>query len=311
MNQIKAQVDKLLTEVSLKVESVGLIADVVLPKLVVDQYTGLIGKYGDEHLRPENDLSGGTAGYRRVDPVNYKDSIPYAIEDHGLEDLVTKRDTANIEDPFDAEIDKTVGLTQKVQISKEFAAASQMTSTAVMTKNITLAGNSQLDKFSTSNPLTVFKNAHDSHITELGLMANKAIMSLQVFNTLRNHPEILEKLGFTQQRAGLITAEEMARAMDVQMLHIAQGIYNTAKKGQTAARGAIWSKDIVFYYAPDTAMKETPSLGFKLNKRGEEERQVRKYYIDNPGATAIIVEESYQFKITMPEAGYLIKNAIA
>jgi hypothetical protein len=311
MSQIKAQVDKLLTNVSLQVSSKGLVADELLPKLVVDQYTGLIGKYGDEHLRKEDDLGGGRHEFRRVDPVDYSASISYSIEDHGLEDVVTKRDLKNIEDPFDAEKDKVTGLTQKVQINKEFALATIMTNTGVLTKNVTLAGTSQFNDYANSRPLTVFKNAHASHITELGMMANKCVMPLQVYNTLRYHPEILEKLGFTQARAGLLSAEELARALDVEKLFIAEGLYNSAKKGQTSVRAPIWNKDIVFFYAPNTAVKEEASFGFKLNMRGEESRQVKKYWIDNPGATAIIVEESYSFKVVMPEAGYLIKNAIA
>jgi hypothetical protein len=310
-SQMKAQVDKLLTNVSLQVPSQGLVADEVLPKLVVDQYTGLIGKYGEEHLRAENDLGGGRHEFRRVDPIDYKAGHGYSIEDHGLEDLVTKRDLKNIEDPFDAESDKVTGLTQKVMISKEIKIASLMTNTSILTKNVTLSGTSQFSDYNNSKPLTVFKNAHQSHITELGIMANTAVMSLSTFNTLKYHPEILEKLGFNNVRAGLITKEELARAMDIDNLLIAQGIVNNAKKGQSKTIGSIWGKDIVFYFKPQGPAKGQISLGYKLNLRGEESRQVRKYYIDNPGATAIIVEESYDYQITMPEAGYLIKNAIA
>lgn len=311
MSQMKAQVDKLLTNVSLQVASKGLIADEIFPKLVVDQYTGLIGKYGNEHLRAEDDLGGGRHEYRRVDPIDYEAGIPFSVQDHGLEDLVTKRDLKNVEDPFDAEKDKTVGLTQKVQIGKEIRAAAALTNASVITQNVTLVGNQQFSDFNNSRPLTVFKNAHDAIINGLGVQPNRAVMSLRTYNTLRYHPEILEKLGYTQQRAGLITYEEMARALDVEKLLVGSGIVNTAKKGQTASRSSIWGNSIAFYIATEEPELESINAGFKLNVRGEEERQVRKYFIDNPGATAIIVEESYDFKIAMPEAAYLIQAAIA
>jgi hypothetical protein len=311
MSQIKAQVDKLLTNVSLQVPSQGLVADELLPKLIVDQYTGLIGKYGDEHLRAEQDLGGGRHEYRRVDPIDYKAGHPFSIQDHGLEDLVTKRDLKNVEDPFAAESDKVLGLTQKVMINKELKLANLLTSTTVLTNNVTLSGNSQFNDYANSQPLTVFKNAHESHINKVGVMANSAVMSLAVFNTLKYHPQILEKLGYNQVRAGLLSKEELARAMDIDNLYVASGIINTAKKGQTSSISAIWGKDIVFYFKPQGPAKGQISLGYKLNLRGEETRQVRKYFIDNPGATALIVEESYDFQVTMPEAGYLIKNAIA
>jgi hypothetical protein len=309
--QAKAQVDKLLTNVSLQVTSQGLMADELLPKLVVDQYTGLIGRYGSEHLRDEQDLGGGRHEFRRVDPIDYTAGIPYSIEEYGLEDLVTKRDLKNVEDPFSAESDKVTGLTQKLLIGKELRLAALMTSTGVLTNNVTLSGTSQFNDYVNSAPLTVFKNAHDSIISRRGVMANAAEMTLQTFNTLRFHPQILEKLGFTWDRAGLMTEVEMAKAMDVEKLYITKGVRNTAKKGQAAVISPIWGKDIVFFVRPDSAAKEQISLGYKLNLRGEESRQVRKYQIHNPNATAIIVEEAYDFRIVDADAAYLVKAAIA
>jgi len=184
--------------------------------------------------------------------------------------------------------------------------------TSVLTKNTTLSGTSQFNDYNNSSPLTVFKNAHQSGITEVGSMLNGCVMPLNVFNTLRYHPEILEKLGFKDARAGLITVEEMKRALDVEFLFVAEGIYNNAKKGQDAVRAPIWNKDIVFYARPSGIAKEQVSLGYKLTKRGDDARQVYKYALNNPpGANGLIVHEAYQFKIVMPEAGFLIKNAIA
>lgn len=312
MAQMKAQVDKLLTNVSLKVESKGLVADEVFPTLTVDQYTGLIGKYGDEHLREEEDLGGGRQAFRRVDSVKYEDGVAYSVQDHGLEDVVTKRDYANIEDPFDAESDKTISLTQKIQIRKERIISSLLSDNTVLTNNTLLAGNQQFNDYANSTPLTVFKNAHQSHIDRIGMFANACVMSAKVFNTLRYHPEILEKLGFSQQRAGLITADEMARAIDVEKLFIGHGIYNSAKKGQSSSIASIWSNNIVMYFHPGSAGKSQVSLGYKLVKRGDNTRKVFKYALDNPpGSNAVLAYEAYDFRITNADAGFLIRNSIA
>ncbi|NDG31136.1 hypothetical protein EB118_13840, partial [bacterium] len=66
MAQTKAIVDKLLTNVSNGIFPTGYIADKVLPQLSVKQKSGLIGAYGNNHLRLNDDLIGGRAEARRA-----------------------------------------------------------------------------------------------------------------------------------------------------------------------------------------------------------------------------------------------------
>jgi hypothetical protein len=53
MSQLKAMVDKLLTNVSNGIQVRGAVAESMFPKIVSKQYSGLLGKYGKSHLRIE------------------------------------------------------------------------------------------------------------------------------------------------------------------------------------------------------------------------------------------------------------------
>lgn len=309
MSQKNAQVSKLLTDVSLQVPSVGLIADQVLPPKATKQYSGLIGKYGEEHLRDEEDTAGGNQAFRRVQSIDYKDGVAYKISKHGLEDIVTDEDRSNVEDPFDAEVDKTTGLTQKVLIRKEVLCAAKF---QTLSANVTLSGNAQWGDYANSNPIANFKNAHLASTQKFGVKFNAAVITEEMFLTLSYHPAILRNLGFADNRAGSLSVEDLKKSMLVDQLYIASGIRNTAAKGQSSTIGQIWGKDCFFLHRPASAALRQVSLGYRMHLIGKEGRQVYKYSVDNPPeSTGILIQDSYDFVLTNTDAGYRIASAIA
>lgn len=311
MAQVKAQIDKLLTNVSQGLFVEGGIADLIFPTLSVKQKTGLLAKYGKSHLRIEHSLVGGRGKYRRVEPI-VRSSSGYSVESHGLEGMVTEDDYRNVELPYKAEEDEVKGLTHHILLEKEFIVASALTSTSTLTQNVTLAGTNQLSDYNSSDPIGVFKTARLAVYDGCGLPPNKAIMDWKTMNTLAYHPAILDALGFTQNRAGQLSEAELAKALGVEKLFVGKVVYNTAKEGQTDALSPVWGKNIVFYYAPDSAAPYQQSLGYKIQLEGQGSKRVFKYAIDNPpNSTGILVDDSYQHLVSDVGAGYLVKNAIA
>jgi hypothetical protein len=311
MAQLKAQVDKLLTNVSSMYLPEGYISEEILPLLSVKQKSGKLGQYGASHLRLEHSLSGGRSAYRRVEPIT-RTSTTYDVESHGLEGLVSEDDYRNVEEPFDAEKDEVTGLSNLIWLNKEMALASALTSTSILTQNTTLTGTGQFSDYSNSDPIGVFKTARQAVYDGCGLPPNKAWMSWEVANTLAYAPAILDALGFAQNRAGQLSDAELAKAMGVEKLYIAKAKYNSAKEGQTASLATIWGKDVGFFYAPDKAAKYQVSLGYRVALSGQEQKRVFKFPVNNPpNSTGILVDDSYDFLISNALAAYLVKAAIA
>lgn len=309
MAQLKAQVDKLLTDVSVGYFPVGYIADQILPFKQVVQTSGLVGKYGKEHLRIERSYTGGRGAYRRVEAIT-RTSATYLVESHGLSSLVTEDDYRNVELPFDAEKDETEGLTAKILLEKEKVLADTLTSTATITQNVTLAGTSQYNDFANSDPLGDWKTARATIYSASGVAPNKAVMDWLTFNTVAYHPGILDALGYTQNRAGQLSPEELAKAMGVEKLLIGKVVYNSAAEGQTDVLGSVWGKNIVFYYAPDKPTKYEQSLGLHIGFA--DQRRVFKNPIKNPpNSNEILVDDHYDYVLTDVGCAYLIKNSIA
>lgn len=311
MSQLKAVQDNLLTNVSQMFVPEGYVSELVLPLVTSKEKTGKLGKYGKAHLRIEHALAGGRGQYRRVEPI-VRTTTSYEVESHGLEGLVTEDDYRNVQLPFKAEEDEVLGLSTLIWLNKESALASTLTSTSVLTQNVTLAGTQQFNDYANSDPLDVFKTARLTVRDGIGLPPNFAVMDWKVANTLAYHPGILEALGFTQNRAGQLSDAELAKALGVEKLYIAKAMYNSAKEGQSDVLAAVWGKHIVFGYAPSKAAPYQESLGYRVALEGQSQKRVFKYNVNNPpNSTGILVDDSYDFLISNALGGYLVVNAIA
>lgn len=311
MAQLKAIVDKLLTQASDAYIPEGYVSEQLLPKIQVAQKTGKLAKYTDQHLRIEHTLIGGRSAARRVESIARSQSS-YEVESHALEGMVTADDVANVDKPYDAERDEVLGLTTMLWLSKEQALANTLTSTSVLTQNETLSGSSQFSDYANSDPISKFKTARLTVYNSCGMAPDTAVMDWTTFNTLAYHPGILDALGFTQNRAGQLSEPELAKAMGVKRLLVAYAQYNSAKEGQTDVRASVWGKHIVFCVAPEKAQVYQVSIGYYVTMSGRSPRQVFKYSVNNPpNATGIIVQDDYDMLVSKAGAGYLIRNAIA
>lgn len=307
MAQTKAIVDKLLTNVSNGIFPVGYIADKCLPQLTVKQKSGLIGAYGNNHLRLSDDLIGGRAEARRADPI-LRSSATYLLESHALEGVVTQDDYANVEQPYDAEADETAGLTHLVLTNKERAFANTLFSTSVFSGRTSSPGVKYGS--SSSDPLADFKTAQNAVVDSVGMNPNAVIMSQKVFNVLKYNAQLADVLGFKYNQMGSLTTLDIANALNVEEVLIANAPYNSAKEGQSDSMTQIWADSILFYVKPKAAAKYQISLGYSMKLSGAEGREVYKYDMNNPpGSTGIIVQDVYQCKLINVGAGYLL-NAV-
>lgn len=309
MAQIKAIVDKLLTNVSSAYVPEGAIAEQVFPNLKVQEKTGLLGKYGSSHLRIETSIVGGEGKFRRVKPI-LRQTTSYNVESHGLSGLVTKDDYRMVEAPFDAEKDEVMGISSILLLEKEKVLADALTSTSNLTQNVTLSGTDQLSDYTNSDPLGVFSTARNTVKSGCGLAPNAAVMSWEVWNKLIYHPKLLALYNYVQ--AGKLSNDALAAIMGVEKLLIGQLTYNSAKEGQSDSLSAVWGKHIVFGVLPNAAQKYQVSLGYMVQMNDGSPRKVYKEAKFNPpGSTEVLVEDEYQFLLSNVAAGYLVKDAIA
>lgn len=311
MSQTSAIVDKLLTNVSRKYvpEDQSFIAEKVLTPLKTAQSSGKIASYGGEHLRISSYIVNGDTQYPQV-VSTARSSTTYQTEKHALKGYVTEEDYANVEKPFEAESDMTIDLTLKLRLEKEKALADQLTSTSVITQNVTLSGTSQLSDYTNSDPVGVFATARATVKDACGVAPIKALMSWHVWEQLRYHPDLI---AFVSQSSSVIDGlneQQLANALGVRKILIGDSFYNSSAEGQTDVLSPVWGKHIVFLVAPDTAAKTQVSAGYLVQQRNP--RRVFKAAVDDPpNSKKILVDDSYDQVITDVKAAYLVKDAVA
>lgn len=308
---IRALVDMLLTNVATGYFPDEMISEDILPEVKADHTTGKIGKFGTSHLRIVNTTIAGKGKYRQIEGVA-RDADSFHIIGHGLGDLVTREDYANVIDPFKAEADSVLVLQTLLWLEKEKALADALGNTGTLTQNTTLTGSNQYNDYLNSDPIGDFNVARQAVYDGCGVTANTAIMSYSVFNKLRFHPEMLVALGYRYDRPGALTEQELCAALEVQKLLIGKAKYNSAQEGQTSVLSDVWGKNIVFAVCPDNPAVPQVALGYTVRLNGADPRKVYKQPVFNPtGATEILVEDRYDQNLLNTKAAYLIKNAVA
>lgn len=311
MAQTSAIVDKLLTNVSSMFVPEGYISEMLLPFIGVKQKTGKLAKYGLSHLRIEQSFVGGRGKYRRVESIA-RSNVGYDIEGHGLEGLITKDDYRNVELPYKAEEDEVLGITSHLWVEKEKSLADVLSNTSTIDQNVTLSGTSQLSDYNNSDPLAVFSTARAAVRAGCGMAPNIAFMDWLVADKLRYHPQLLDYLGFKMSRPGGLSVDEMATALGVKKVIVADVSYNSAKEGQSDSLASAWGKHLWFAVLPEKAAQHQTSLGYRLGYEGQKSRKVYKWAVNNPPeATAVLVEDEYDFLLSNVDAAYLIHSAIA
>ena len=310
-NQLQAIQDPLITGVSSAYIPKGYVSEMILPVVPVVQSTGKLGRYGNQHLRIVQTLIGGEGKYRRYKPIT-RLTDSYEIEGHGLEGMVSKDDYRNVQQPFDAEKDEAIGLGTVIWNEKEKALADTLTSTTIVTNNVTLSGNAQFNDYSNSDPLAKFKTARQTVRGACGAVPDTAIMDWDVADTLAYHPQLLDFLGFKEARPGGLTHQEIAKALGVRRVLIAEAKYNSAAQGQTDVLSNIWGKHIVFGVLPERAEKYQVTAGYTVRYANQPPRKVYKWDVNNPPESkAILVTDEYDHLISNAGGLYLIEDAIA
>lgn len=311
MSQQKAIIDKLLTNVSSAYIPEGFISESIFPVVESMQKTGKLAKYGTDHLRIEQTAIGGRGKYARIQ-TQVRSNTNYSIEGFGLEGLVTEDDFSNVEKPYDAEADETLGITTTIMVGKEKGLADTLTDTSILTQNVTLSGTSQWSDFANSDPIDDFKTGRAAVKDGSGFPPDLAIMSWDVFQCLKYHPGILDAIGFKDNRKGALTGQELADVLEVKRILVGLASFESAKRGQTSSLQSIWGKHFVYAKMPKSAMKYQTSLGYLFKLKGRKQRRVFKFNVDNPPMSkGLLVDDHYDYAITNVGAGYLIKDSVA
>lgn len=323
-NSTKAHIDRALTNMSVAYlqEESNFVATKVFPIIPVKQQSNTYFVYnkGDffrDEMRTRTgatESAGGDYGVEAADP--------YHCKLHSFHKDVTEMDRANYDNPLDADIDATDFVSQKMLIRRERIWAEKYFKTGVWTTEIAGVASSpttgQTLHFSNeaSDPIKVISDQAVTMASKTGYKPNCFVMSPFVFYALKNHPDILDRIKYTQK--GIVTVDLLATLFEVENVYVTWGVVNLATQGAADDINFIMGKHaLLCYVQPRPALKK-PSAGYMfawtgLLGAGALGNRISRIPVDLLGIGTERIEGDIAFdvKVIAQDLGVFFKDIVA
>lgn len=262
-----AHIDRALTNTSVAYmqDASAFIADKVFPIVKVKRQSDVFYVYSKaDFMRDEAQVRGAGTESAGGD-YGVEASDPYYCRKHAFHKDVTPEERANYDEPLNADQDASDFVTQKMLIRREMEWASKFFKSGIWGTEIEGAASASSGKViywnsATSDPIGDVTSASVQMASETGYRPNVLVLSPFVFNALKNHEDILDRIKYTQK--GIVTTDLLATLFEVDKVLVAWGVVNTAEKGAKENIGFIMGKHALLCYAAPSAALKKPSAGY-------------------------------------------------
>jgi len=296
-------VDAILSGVSIKYTNDELIADQVLPVVPVKKESDKYYRYTRNWKLPQSKRAAGT----EANEVDWNlDTDTYSCEEYALKDFIADRVRDNADNPLDMDVDTTEGLTELIQLGREkrvsdivFGAANYGSQTFALT------GASRWDDYAGSDPIGDVRTAKSVVHAASGKMPNTMVIGYQAFLKLLDHPDVLERIKYTQK--GLVTADLLAALFEVDKILVGKALYDTTQEGVAESLSYVWGKSVALLYVQPSPGLKKVSFGYQFQSRGFRTKKWRQEGRDGDFIEAGEIRDEH---IVAAATGYLYTTVI-
>lgn len=317
-----SHIDAVLTNISVAYmqASENFIAQKVFPVVPVDKASGLYFKYNqgdwlrDEAAKRADATESVGSGYN-VGTDNYSTDVWAFHKDVG--DQVVRNATS----PLSPMTDATNYVASRLLLRQEVDFANTYFKTGVWGQDLTGVASApganqfiQFNDYVNSTPIDTIENAKELIAGVTGYDANTMVLGKQVFNKLKNHPNIIDRIKYTS--SNVVTTDLLARYFGVDQVLVARTLVNGAKEGQADAPAYVYPKGILLCHSAPNPGLLTPSAGYTFSWNGVTGASgltVGTYQIrmEELKATRIESEAAWANKVVAPNLGVYMANVVA
>lgn len=296
--------DAILTNVSVKYANGAAISDLVFPRVKVKKESDKYYKYTRDFRIPNTKRAMGS----ETNKIGWNVTTDtYFCEEYGLHDDIYDRMRDNVDNPLDLDIDTTENITNALMLDREKRVADIVFSASVVTNTLALTGNDQWDDYAGSDPLGDIQTGLIAVKEACGKSPNRIVMGEQVMNELRNHPDLLERIKYTQK--GIVTADLLSSLLPgTPQIVVGDLMYDSSQEGGTESLGYIWGKNVLIAYIEPSPSLRSISLGYQFYSK---ERMTEKWREPKIKADRVEVTEIGDEKLVSADCGYLLTAAVS
>lgn len=301
------------------------IADKVFPMVPVQHQTDQYFKWSkadffrdEAQLRADATESAGTGVNLETD--NYRAAVWALHQDIGTQVR------ANADPAVDLDATSAKQLMQKLLIRRDrifatkFMAASVWGTTVTGTSGGTPGSATPAfwDDDANGDPFTDIAVAQTTILQNTGFLPNVLALSWPVYQALRKHPLIIDRIKYTQATyAGTITPQLLAAAFDIQRVVVSKAVYNSAGENVAASMSFVVGKHALLCYAAPSAGLMTPTAGYTfawqgftgLNNMGIRISQIPMPWL-GIGTIRNEAEMAFDMKVVATDLGYFFSGIV-
>lgn len=165
-----------------------------------------------------------------------------------------------------------------------------------------------------SNPIEDVRKAMYAIENTTGYRPNKLVIGPMVEKALLDHPDILDRIKYTQK--GVVTLDLFASLLGLDEVLVPRLVYNSSKEGQTASYGFMAAKSAFLCFAPSSPSLMSPSAGYTFAwtsrfGNGAQGQRVKKYRLENIESDRIEGQMTIGQKVVAADCGAFFTAAVA
>lgn len=315
----------------------GYIGKRILPMRPVKRKNDLIRQLNKANIIQKRDLRVGARGH--VAEVQFKMDAEqnYFAVDYAVSAVVDFGEQAQADDALQYEQEQLFTAVEAMEVNVESIITEQtLRDTTVMTKNYTVTASEYFNDYNATGdgPFRIIRNAiMSTKLASGGKDPTSISMHQWTWSFLSEHPDLLGKAPVHTSPGGLakISPEQFLQIFDLNPstceLNIVGGYYTSSMEdAATPTYASFIGRDIIIAHTEQPAIRSY-GLGYTMAWAGPgaggeplkgQDGQILAmvvYRVPLPdygshGGERIKVVGSFQAKILVPEAGFLIKNAL-
>jgi hypothetical protein len=308
-------IDQLLTTLSLAYRNPSYIADMIFPIVPVKKQSDKLISYDQSHwfrdearLRAPGTKSQGGGWSVDTSATYFCDRFSYR---HEIDDET--RDNADA--PFNLDSEATDFVTDKMQMRREVACATDFFTTSIWTGD-KVGGTdfTQWSDYANSQPLIDTTTYRDTVEGRIGREPNKLVIGKQVWSSVKWHPDLVDTIKYTQK--GQVSLDLFTSLAEFDSTLVGRALKTTDPEGTAEASvsySRVWGKHALMLYVPARPSLMTPAAGYTFVwQRVPSAQQYIKRFRDEEREVDIIEGNSYfDQKKTGAAAGLFMQNVIA
>lgn len=315
--QNQVHVDAILTNLSVAYiqDTDQFIADKVFPQVPVSKQSDSYYVYDkqawfkdDAQLRPPSTESAGGGYSLSTETYN---ALVYAFH-KDLDDRVM----ANYDNPLQPRRDSAELVAHKLMLKREYTFMDKFLKSGVWGTDVDLNTDpdDQWSDYAESDPITFITQKRRDIYNETGFKPNRLLIGGEVWDSLKDHPEILDRVKYTREAID-INPSLVARAFDLDDIVIAEGLYSNAAEGETDLDLTPFvDKKALLYYAPRRPSLLTPSAGYIFTWNGYTDNayafNTSSFYMESIKSERIEGEMAYDQKVIGEDLGLFMENVV-